>query len=95
MIRHILPNLVPTLTVVATFSFAQMIILESALSFLGLGMQPPQPSWGSMLSDARNYLTTAWWTGVFPGVAIVATVLSVNVIGERLREVLDPRLRGL
>lgn len=95
MIRHILPNVVPMLTVVATFSFAQMIILESALSFLGLGVQPPQPSWGSMLSDARNYLTTAWWTGVFPGVAIVATVLSVNVIGERLREVLDPRLRGL
>ncbi len=95
MVRHILPNLIPTLIVVATFSFAQMIILESALSFLGLGMQPPQPSWGSMLSDARNYLTTAWWTGVFPGVAIVATVLSVNVIGERLREVLDPRLRGL
>lgn len=95
MLRHILPNLTPTLIVVATFSFAQMIIMESALSFLGLGIQPPQPSWGSMLSDARNYLTTAWWAGVFPGVAIVATVLSVNVIGERLREILDPRLRGL
>lgn len=95
MFRHILPNLMPTLIVVATFSFAQMIIMESALSFLGLGIQPPQPSWGSMLSDARNYLTTAWWAGVFPGVAIVGTVLSVNVIGERLREVFDPRLRGL
>lgn len=94
MLRHILPNLLPTLIVVATFSFAQMIIMESALSFLGLGVQPPRPSWGSMLSDARNYLTTAWWTGVFPGVAIVATVLSVNVIGERLREILDPRFRG-
>jgi peptide/nickel transport system permease protein len=93
MIRHILPNLIPTLLVVATFSFAQMIIMESALSFLGLGVQPPQPSWGSMLSDARNYLTTAWWIGVFPGLAIVTTVVSVNVIGERLREVLDPRLR--
>ena len=95
MLRHILPNLAPTLTVVATFSFAQMLILESGLSFLGLGIQPPQPSWGSMLSDARSYLMTAWWAGVFPGLAIVATVLSVNVIGERLRDVLDPRLRGL
>ena len=95
MLRHILPNVAPTLIVVATFSFAQMIIMESALSFLGLGIQPPQPSWGSMLSDARSYLVTAWWVGVFPGLAIVATVLSVNVIGERLRDVLDPRLRGL
>ncbi len=94
MLRHILPNLLPTLIVVATVSFAQMIIMESALSFLGLGVQPPRPSWGSMLSDARNYLTTAWWTGVFPGIAIVAIVLSVNVIGERLREVLDPKFRG-
>ncbi len=95
MLRHILPNVAPTLMVVATFSFAQMIIQESALSFLGLGIQPPQPSWGVMLSDARSYLMTAWWAGVFPGVAIVATVLSVNLIGEHLREVLDPRLRGL
>ncbi len=95
MLRHVLPNLAPTLVVVATFSFAQMIIQESALSFLGLGIQPPRPSWGSMLSDARNYLLTAWWAGVFPGLAIVATVLSVNLIGERLREVFDPRLRGL
>jgi peptide/nickel transport system permease protein len=95
MLRHILPNLVPTLIVVATFSFAQMIIMESALSFLGLGIQPPEPSWGSMLSDARNYLTTAWWMSVFPGTAIVASVLSVNIIGERLREILDPRLRNL
>jgi peptide/nickel transport system permease protein len=95
MLRHVLPNLAPTLVVVATFSFAQMIIQESALSFLGLGIQPPQPSWGSMLSDARSYLLTAWWAGVFPGLAIMATVLAVNVIGERLREVLDPRLRGL
>jgi ABC-type dipeptide/oligopeptide/nickel transport system permease subunit len=95
MLRHVLPNLGPTLVVVATFSFAQMIIMESALSFLGLGIQPPQPSWGSMLSDARNYLMTAWWAGVFPGVAIVATVLAINVVGERLREILDPRLRGL
>ena len=95
MARHVLPNVAPTLVVVATFSFAQMLIMESALSFLGLGIQPPQPSWGSMLSDARSYLVTAWWAGVFPGLAIVATVLSVNVIGERLRDLLDPRLRGL
>jgi peptide/nickel transport system permease protein len=95
VLRHVLPNLAPTLVVVATFSFAQMIIQESALSFLGLGIQPPQPSWGSMLSDARSYLLTAWWAGVFPGLAIMVTVLSVNVIGERLRDVLDPRLRGI
>jgi len=95
MLRHVLPNLVPMLIVVGTFSFAQMIIMESALSFLGLGIQPPQPSWGNMLSDARGYLMTAWWAGVFPGLAIVVTVLSMNVVGERLREVLDPRLRAL
>jgi len=95
MLRHVLPNLGPTLVVVAMFSFAQMIIMESALSFLGLGIQPPRPSWGSMLSDARSYLVTAWWAGVFPGVAIVATVLAVNVVGEELRERLDPKLRGL
>jgi len=95
MLRHVLPNLGPTLAVIATFSFAQMIIMESALSFLGLGIQPPWPSWGSMLSDARSYLMTAWWAGVFPGVAIVGTVLAVNVVGERLREILDPKLRGL
>jgi peptide/nickel transport system permease protein len=95
MLRHVLPNLTPTLVVVATFSFAQMLILESALSFLGLGIQPPRPSWGAMLSDARSYLVTAWWAGVFPGLAIMGTVLAVNVLGERLREVLDPKLRGL
>jgi len=89
--RHILPNVLSPVIVLATFAIAYMILLESSLSFLGLGVQPPTPDWGSMLNDARDYMATAWWMSVFPGVAIVLTVLSVNFVGDWLRDLLDPR----
>ena len=94
--RHILPNVLPPVSVVATFSVARMILAEASLSFLGLGIPPPQPSWGAMLDEGRNYLTTGWWLALFPGLAILLVVLGVNLIGDWLRDVLDPRLeRGI
>ncbi len=93
LVRHILPNLLTPLIVIATLQVAQMIIAESALSFLGLGVQPGIPSWGSMPADGRNYLTVAWWVATLPGLAIVMTVLAINVLGDWLRDELDPRLR--
>jgi peptide/nickel transport system permease protein len=94
--RHILPNVLPPVTVVATFSVARTIIAEASLSFLGLGIPPPAPSWGAMLDEGRNYLTTGWWLALFPGLAILAVVLGINVVGDWLRDTLDPRLeRGL
>ena len=95
MLRHILPNVVTPIIVVATFSVAQMILLESSLSFLGLGVQPPTPSWGGMLSDGRGYITVAWWLMTFPGAAIMLTVLGVNFVGDWLRDLLDPRLQSI
>ena len=89
--RHILPNIASSITVLATFEVARTVILESALSFLGLGVSPDTPSWGNMLSDGRQYLDTAWWMGLFPGIAIMLTVLGVNVFGDGLRDLLDPR----
>jgi peptide/nickel transport system permease protein len=95
LFRHILPNVIaPTLVLVA-FSFSQFIILESALSFLGLGIPPPTPTWGRMLFEGRDYLTVAPWLITFPGIAIMVTVLSANFIGDGLRDALDPKLRGL
>lgn len=91
--RHILPNVMAPVTVIATFAFAQMVITEASLSFLGLGVPPPEPTWGSMLSDARGYLQVAWWPATFPGLAIMLTVLGINLLGDWLRDVLDPRLR--
>jgi len=79
--------------VVATLELAFMIIYESALSFLGLGVQPPTPTWGWMLSDGRNYVATAWWLATFPGLAIMLTVFAVNLLGDWLRDTLDPRLK--
>jgi peptide/nickel transport system permease protein len=93
MLRHILPNLLSSLVVVATLETANVIILESGLSFLGLGADPRTPSWGSMLSDGRDYLTSAWWLATFPGLAITITVVCINVLGDWLRDRLDPRLR--
>ena len=78
---------------VATLELAFMIIYESALSFLGLGVQPPTPTWGWMLADGRNYIATAWWLATFPGLAIMLTVLAVNLLGDWLRDTLDPRLK--
>lgn len=93
MVRHILPNLMSSLIVVASLETANVIILESGLSFLGLGVDPRTPSWGSMLSDGRDYVTSAWWLATFPGIAITVTVLCINVLGDWLRDRLDPRLR--
>jgi len=90
--RHVLPNALSPLIVLASFSMAQVIILESALSFLGLGVQPPTPTWGGMLNDSRDYLALAWWLAAFPGAALMLTVLAINVVGDWLRDTLDPRL---
>jgi peptide/nickel transport system permease protein len=91
--RHILPNILPALIVVATLDLARTIILESTLSFLGLGIQPPTPSWGGMLSDGREYLLSAWWIATFPGAALMLTALSFNRLGDWIRDLTDPRLR--
>jgi peptide/nickel transport system permease protein len=91
--RHILPNILSPLIVVATLDLARTIILESTLSFLGLGIQPPTPSWGGMLSDGREYLLSAWWIATFPGVALMLTALSFNRLGDWVRDRTDPRLR--
>jgi peptide/nickel transport system permease protein len=90
---HILPNIMPALLVQATLSIAAAIIAEAALSFLGLGQQPPSPSWGSMLNAAQRFLTNAPWMAVWPGLAIFLVVLSFNLVGDGLRDALDPRER--
>lgn len=95
LFRHVLPNILTPIIVVATFSVAQMILLESSLSFLGLGVQPPTPSWGGMLNDGRAYITIAWWLMTFPGAAIMLTVLGINFLGDWLRDLLDPRLQSV
>jgi len=91
--RNILPNILSPLIVVATLDLARTIILESTLSFLGLGIQPPTPSWGGMLGEGRQYLHSAWWIAIFPGMFLMAVTLSVSRIGDWLRDVLDPTLR--
>ena len=93
LLRHILPNVTSSVTVLATFEVARTVILESALSFLGLGVPTNVPSWGTMLADGRQYLDTAWWLGLFPGLAISVTVLAVNLFGDGLRDALDPQSR--
>jgi peptide/nickel transport system permease protein len=90
--RHILPNAMAPVYVSATLSVGAAILVESALSFLGLGVQVPTPSWGNILSNGKNYIDYAWWLTLFPGLAILLTVLSFNLIGESLREMLDPKL---
>jgi len=91
--RHVIPNVLSPVIVVAVFAVANMIILEATLSFLGLGVEPQVVTWGRMLNAGRLYLATAWWLMTFPGLAIFVTVLSVNLIGDHLRDWLDPRLR--
>jgi peptide/nickel transport system permease protein len=91
VIVHILPHLASPVLVSATLGVGGAILTESALSFLGLGVQPPDPSWGNVLTTGKDYLHIAWWLSVFPGLAILATVLSFNLLGEGLRDVLDPR----
>lgn len=93
MLRHVLPNVVAPIIVVSSFTLAQMIITEASLSFLGLGIRPPTPTWGGMLSDARNYLHVSWWLPTFPGLALLLTLLAINIVGDWLRDTLDPTLR--
>ena len=92
-VRHVAPNIVPPVLVQATLAIATAIIAEASLSFLGLGQQPPAPSWGSMLNSAQRFLTQAPWLAVFPGLAIFAAVLAFNLVGDGLRDALDPRRR--
>jgi peptide/nickel transport system permease protein len=92
--RHVLPNVLPPVLVIWTLEVARVILMESALSFLGLGVPPPTPTWGRMLAEGRDYLTVAGWISIFPGLAIMITVLGINFLGDGLRDLLDPRLRG-
>jgi len=94
-LRHLLPNILNTLLVLATLQVGQVILFEASLSFLGLGVQQPDVSWGLMLSDARQYITHAWWPITMPGLAIMLTCLSANIVGDWLRDRLDPHLRQL
>jgi len=93
--RHIFPNVVPTLLVISTLQVGYVILLEGTLSFLGVGVPPPNPAWGLMIADGRGFLATAWWISLFPGLAMLLTVLAVNLMGDWLRDHLDPKLRQL
>ncbi|WP_304620312.1 ABC transporter permease [Paracoccus sediminilitoris] len=93
LLRHILPNIIAAMAVIATLEFGLMVLFEAGLSFLGLGVQPPTPSWGATLSVGRNYVTSAWWIATFPGICLFLLVLSVNLIGDRLSEYLNPKSR--
>jgi len=93
ILKHILPNLMQSAMVIGTFAMATAIISEASLSFLGLGVPPEIPTWGGMLSDARSYISTSWWLPLFPGLCIFFTVLGINLLGDGLRDVLDPRLK--
>jgi peptide/nickel transport system permease protein len=94
LLRHIVPNTVASITVVATFSMAIVIVSEASLSFLGLGVPAHIPTWGSMLSEGRAYMYRAPWLTIFPGIAIFVTVFGINLLGDGLRDILDPKLRG-
>jgi len=93
MFRHILPNTVAAAIVIGSLELANIIVIEASLSFLGLGVQPPTPSWGNMLGEARDYLMSNFWLATLPGIAISLTAISVNLIGDWLRDVLDPRIQ--
>jgi peptide/nickel transport system permease protein len=94
MVRHIYPHCLSPVAVQATFLFAQAILIEAALSFVGVGTPPPTPSWGNMLAEGREHISIAWWLTVLPGVSIMLVVLGLNLLGDGLRDLLDPRLRG-
>ena len=93
LFRHVLPNVAPSIIVVSSLQFSQFIVAEAAISFLGFGIQPPTPAWGSMLSESRDFLYVAWWLAAFPGAALALTALGVNLLGDWLRDTLDPKLR--
>ncbi|CAH1653477.1 Dipeptide transport system permease protein DppC [Hyphomicrobiales bacterium] len=92
ILKHIAPNVLSALIVVATYELSRMILIEATLSFLGLGVQPPTPTWGGMISEGQKYVQTAWASSVFPGAAITFTILAINMLGDALRDALDPRL---
>ena len=94
LLRHVLPNIAGPLMVVATTEFGLMILFEAGLSFLGLGIQPPKPSWGSIMSEGQNYVARAWWMTVFPGICLFGVVLCVNLLGDWLRDRVDPRAQS-
>ncbi len=93
ILRHLVPNVLAPVIVAATLGIGNTIVLEAGLSFLGLGVQPPTPSWGNMVADGGENLIGAWWVATFPGLTIVITVLAFNLVGDGLRDALDPRLR--
>lgn len=95
IVRHILPNVISPLLILGTLRVANIIIWESGLSFLGMGVPPPMPTWGRMLAEGRIYIADAWWLVTLPGLAIMVTILSINLLGDGLRDALDPRLRNL
>ena len=94
LLRHVLPNVAPSIAILASLQFSQFIVAEAAISFLGFGVQPPTPAWGSMLSESRDFMYVAWWLAAFPGGALALTALGVNLVGEWLRDVLDPKFRA-
>src|SRR5690625_488321 len=94
MADEILPNILHTIMVLATLRFGYMIIMEASLSFLGLGIQPPTPAWGSMIATGREYMLNGWWLSTFPGIVLLLLVLSINLFGEGLRDILDPKMKG-
>jgi peptide/nickel transport system permease protein len=93
LVRYILPNVAGSVLVLFTLTLVRVILAEASLSFLGLGIQPPAPSWGGMLAEGRQYLATAWWAGTFPGLFLMVTIVAINLIGDSLRDVLDPRVQ--
>lgn len=95
VLRHVLPNIVPTLLVATTLEIGHVIFIEASLSFLGAGLPPPTPSWGLMINDGRALIATGWWIAMFPGLAITLAVLSLNMLGDWLRDTLDPKFSGL
>ena len=94
ILRHIWPNIFHSILVLATLRLGYLIVTEASLSFLGLGIQPPTPAWGSMVAEGRQHILNAWWLSTLPGLVILVLVLAINLVGEGLRDVLDPRLRG-
>lgn len=93
LIRYILPNVSGSVLVLFTLTVVRTILAEASLSFLGLGIQPPTPSWGGMLAEGRQYLASAWWVGTFPGLILMLTIVAINLIGDSLRDILDPRIQ--
>ena len=95
IVREILPNIVQSVFVLATLRIGEMIIMEASLSFLGLGIPPHIPAWGSMVASGRDYMLVAWWVSTLPGIALMILVLSINLFAEGLRDILDPRLKTI